>query len=199
MRTKFLTLVALLVAGAVRADVVIENTAAPFLSNSSSAGFTISFTNNGTSATLSTFKLFNSIDFSEAATFTLTRVTGNTTYSETLTSTAGHLFTFGGSIASAALTNSDYTLAITGIDASYDYTAATHTLAVEPAFGAYGFSGTPTSTGVSDQFFRYQLSAVPEPGTMLLGGIAAAVGGAGAWWKRRKQRLAAAEAAATPA
>ena len=29
--------------------------------------------------------------------------------------------------------------------------------------------------------------AVPEPGTLLLGGIAAACGGGGVWWKRRKR------------
>ena len=46
------------------------------------------------------------------------------------------------------------------------------------------------------QFLNYQLSAVPEPGTMLLGGIAAACAVAGVWWK---QRRAAAEAAATSA
>jgi hypothetical protein len=31
-------------------------------------------------------------------------------------------------------------------------------------------------------------SAVPEPGTLLLGGIAAACGGGGVWWKRRKRK-----------
>jgi hypothetical protein len=32
------------------------------------------------------------------------------------------------------------------------------------------------------------VSAVPEPGTLLLGGIAAACGGTGVWWKRRKRQ-----------
>jgi hypothetical protein len=32
-----------------------------------------------------------------------------------------------------------------------------------------------------------QIVAVPEPGTLLLGGIAAACGGTGVWWKRRKK------------
>lgn len=31
-------------------------------------------------------------------------------------------------------------------------------------------------------------SAVPEPGTLLLSGIAAACGGGGVWWKRRKRK-----------
>ena len=106
MRTKFLTLVALLVAGAVRADVVIENTTAGGgQSTASVSGFTISFTNSGTSATLSTFKLFNGAGADEVA-FVLTRVSGGQTYTEIRTSTAEGLFTFGGNIASAALTSS---------------------------------------------------------------------------------------------
>ena len=38
-----------------------------------------------------------------------------------------------------------------------------------------------------------QIVAVPEPGTLLLGGIAAASGGAGVWWRRRKPRPAPSE------
>jgi hypothetical protein len=39
-------------------------------------------------------------------------------------------------------------------------------------------------------FIRFELSttAVPEPGTFLLGSIAAACGGA-AWWRRRRNLL----------
>ncbi len=33
-----------------------------------------------------------------------------------------------------------------------------------------------------------QIVAVPEPGTLLLGGLAAACGGGGVWWKRRKAK-----------
>jgi len=36
--------------------------------------------------------------------------------------------------------------------------------------------------------YAFTLSAVPEPGTLLLGGIAACSGAAGAWWKRRKRK-----------
>ena len=195
MRTKFLTLVALLVAGAVRADVVIEH-----FSNSGSSGFstgtgfTISFTNSGTSATLSSLRLFGGPG-DDVASFILTRVSDGATYSENATGIAGGIFTFTGAIASAELTNSAYTLAITDLNGTYnstDNSSATTT-------GIYGFSGASQTAIVSSNYLIYTVSAVPEPGTMLLGGIAAAVGGAGAWWKRRKQRLAAAEAAATPA
>jgi hypothetical protein len=45
--------------------------------------------------------------------------------------------------------------------------------------------------------YGYSLSAaaVPEPGTLLLGGIAA-MGGAGGWWARRRKKAAAADAVA---
>jgi hypothetical protein len=45
--------------------------------------------------------------------------------------------------------------------------------------------------------YAYSLEAVavPEPGTLLLGGIAA-VGGAGGWWARRRKKAAAANAVA---
>ena len=74
---------------------------------------------------------------------------------------------------------------------------------ISTTFGdSIGISGGSVNLNTAGEstsgYLRYKLSAVhvPEPGTMLMGGIAAAVGGAGAWWK---QRLAAAEAAATPA
>lgn len=35
--------------------------------------------------------------------------------------------------------------------------------------------------------FELNTTAVPEPGTLLLGGIAAACGGSGVWWKRRRR------------
>lgn len=41
-------------------------------------------------------------------------------------------------------------------------------------------------------YVQLNASAVPEPGTLILGGFAAAAGGAGAWWRRRKNRKAAA-------
>ena len=46
------------------------------------------------------------------------------------------------------------------------------------------------SDGVRAPSFRLfaTTAAVPEPGTLLLGGIAACSGAAGAWWKRRKRK-----------
>lgn len=52
-------------------------------------------------------------------------------------------------------------------------------------------SGLQVSGGGTG-YVRFQMygSAVPEPGTMLLGGFAAMAGGAGVWWKRRRKRAA---------
>ena len=70
--------------------------------------------------------------------------------------------------------------------------------------GGYDFpsSGTVTAGDLSgappfSTNFYTQITAVavPEPGTLILGGIAAVSGGAGAWWRRRKNRKAAAEQA----
>jgi len=43
--------------------------------------------------------------------------------------------------------------------------------------------------------FGGQINTVPEPGTLILGGIAAFSGGAGFWWKRRKGKAATPQAA----
>lgn len=48
-------------------------------------------------------------------------------------------------------------------------------------------------TSPNSMYVQLQATAVPEPGTLILGGFAAAAGGAGAWWRRRKNRKAAAE------
>ena len=163
MRTKFLTLVALLVAGAVRADVVIENTTGGGgESTASVSGFTISFTNSGTSATLSTFKLFSGVG-NDVATFTLTRITGGATFTDTNVTAVGDLFTFS-NIANAELTNSSYTLAISGLDANYNYNG----ISAGTTPGVYGFSGASQSAVTGSQYLNYQLSAVPEPGTAML-------------------------------
>lgn len=71
--------------------------------------------------------------------------------------------------------------------------------------GGYNFpsSGTVTAGDLSgappfSTNFYTQITAVavPEPGTLILGGIAAVSGGAGAWWRRRKNRKSTAEQAA---
>jgi hypothetical protein len=58
---------------------------------------------------------------------------------------------------------------------------------------SFSFTLGPGVAGVlSNNLYGFQIvnAAVPEPGTLLLGGIAAACGGGGVWWKRRKRPAA---------
>jgi hypothetical protein len=50
------------------------------------------------------------------------------------------------------------------------------------------FLGSTVGGAGNVGLFEINASAVPEPGTLLLGGIAAACGGTGVWWKRRKRQ-----------
>jgi hypothetical protein len=59
---------------------------------------------------------------------------------------------------------------------------------------ALNASLTAQAAGYTNFFYsagpiRFELSTtpVPEPGTLLIGGIAAACGGGGVWWKRRRK------------
>jgi len=66
--------------------------------------------------------------------------------------------------------------------------------------GGFDFPAAGTITSLPNTFsnnfyVRLEAAAVPEPGTLILGGIAAVSGSAGAWWRRRKNRKAAAEQA----
>jgi hypothetical protein len=51
------------------------------------------------------------------------------------------------------------------------------------------FQWTRSTFSTNDTTYM-TLASVPEPGTLLLGGIAAACGGGGVWWKRRKRPAA---------
>ena len=50
-----------------------------------------------------------------------------------------------------------------------------------------GWTGGATTRPTNGQYELSATAAVPEPGTLLLGGIAALTGGTGVWWKRRKK------------
>ena len=192
MRTKFLTLAALLVAGAVRAEVVIDGNSGGTTASTAGASFQITFTNTTSNIALTTLQLFSASSGSDSISLSL--VNGGTTVTTTASSTNG-IFNF---VDWLAISSGTSTLTVSDLDVARYYQTNPGSNNITADGTTYGFSSpssTPITTG---QFLNYQLSAVPEPGTMLLGGIAAAVGGAGAWWKRRKQRLAAAEAAATP-
>ncbi len=66
--------------------------------------------------------------------------------------------------------------------------------------GSYAIQSSATSlndasNSTAPYAYALEAVAVPEPGTLLLGGIAA-VGGAGGWWARRRKKAAAADAVA---
>lgn len=202
MRTKFFTLVALMMAGVVQADVVvIENANATSISSSSAGNhFDISWTQATTSANLSSFKLFGYTGSAYDVQFELFRYpsSGGFQYvSEIISGTND--FTFTGAISNASLTAGTCLLRITGlgdppvnpfdppppdeIRAGYNFNSNSTGITT----GAYGFSNaTQTAVTGTSQYLTYQLSAVPEPGTMLLASMAAACGGAGVWWRKRK-------------
>jgi len=58
------------------------------------------------------------------------------------------------------------------------------------AFTAANITGNDISSWQAGENIYVQLdaTAVPEPGTLLLGGIAAVSGGAGVWWRRKKKQ-----------
>jgi LPXTG-motif cell wall-anchored protein len=60
------------------------------------------------------------------------------------------------------------------------------TLTSNAGFSAMSFTDNGAAAA---SVFQFQLNgtAVPEPGTLLLGGIAALTGGGGVWWKRRRK------------
>lgn len=60
-------------------------------------------------------------------------------------------------------------------------------------FPASGSVSSLPNAFSSNFYVQLNGAAVPEPGTLILGGFAAAAGGAGAWWRRRKNRKATAE------
>jgi hypothetical protein len=171
--------------------VVIENAGG---SGSSTAGrFEISWTQT-TTVKLSSFKLFGYTGSAYNVTFELSRDGNFLGPADTVTGTNEFIFNVGiGYISNNVLTAGNYLLRIKGpnidgnefLNAGYNYNS-TPTNTTNSAYGFSNATQTAVSTG---QFLTYQLSAVPEPGTMLLGGIAAACGGAGAWWKRRKRPL----------
>ncbi len=189
MQTKFFTLVALMVAGAAQADVVVIENAGG--SGSSTAGrFEISWTQT-TTVKLSSFKLFGYTGDSYNVTFELSRDGSFLGPADTVTGTNEFIFNVGiGYISNNVLTAGNYLLRIKGpnisgnefLSAGYNY----NNTPTNTTNSAYGFSNATQTAVTGSQYLTYQLSAVPEPGTMLLASMAAACGGGGAWWRKRK-------------
>jgi hypothetical protein len=87
-------------------------------------------------------------------------------------------------------TGIDYRLRVTLIEAGFETTA--NSGLTLPGDSPIASSPTPTTNQLASNpdgagYARFRLYAVPEPGTLLLGGIAAISGGAGALWRRRRK------------
>jgi hypothetical protein len=183
MRTKFFTLVALLVAGAAQADVVVIENAGGSGSSTAGGQFRISWTQTTTGPNLSSFRLFG-YDPNPAGIYELEfNLFKNGSLTQAFVNGTNDFSFAGTAIAGVSLTAGTYELDIKNINAGYNYNSTP----TNTTNSAYGFSSATQSAVTGSEYLTYQLSAVPEPGTMLLGGIAAACGGAGAWWKRRKR------------
>ena len=204
MRNYYLIVMAFFVGTVVRADVVLENyggTDGTGGAISSGSASSIAYT-AGTTGSLEsvTLRIYNSSTTTAMSVLLLNF--GSTSAAANLNNVSGTRINGTG----AALTYGDWQfslgsgLAVTsGVAGSLyfklDITDGTANWATtNNSVNVYGgWTGGTTTLPASAQ---YSLSAVPEPGTMLLGGIAAAAGGAVAWWKRRKQRRDAAALAA---
>ena len=188
MRNYFFVVMAFFVGTVVRADVVFENTNTTGASVNNTS-FSLNFTVASSGASLSSFVLFGEAGQSSSLRFNLDGLGLSSAISS---SRIGNAYTFSLSSVTGVgnISAGPHQLSITNSGFLY-YTTTTSTIS-----NAAGFSETSYSNTTPFSQFQVNGAAVPEPGTMLLGGIAAAVGGAGAWWKRRKQRRDAAAFAA---
>lgn len=131
-----------------------------------------------------------------------------------LPNTAGTLFATSGSVAGSSISGSAQDITFNGFTTSSNLVAGNFYVAVLDLTSLGGISGSealeiggssPIPSGTYSNFNRVQntgtgftanttqqmygtinVTAVPEPGTLLLGGIAAACGSGGVWWRRRR-------------
>lgn len=115
-----------------------------------------------------------------------------------LTSTlTAYTFTFDPGTTSSMAANGVYVWEITNTVSSAN---AIYTQLGNPGTGTTSMNAI--SNGFPSSSFLISgtvYATVPEPGTLLLGGIAAACGGGGVWWKRRRRPVEKQPPAETPA
>jgi hypothetical protein len=223
MRALWITLALTLAPGLTRADVVYSVTSAPDLERTipaNSSGFTNtigqSFLNISQTAFVDSvmFKLRSSSAFTtgtlQVAIYAVDGTPGSKNYFPTGTALATSATINASTVGTSAtdFTFNNFTT-ITNLSSSTAYMAvlqlsgldfASNTLgagafASIPA-GTYqnynlAFSGTANTT--QQMYGTINVTAVPEPGTLLLGSIAAACGG-GAWWRRKRHQASKATA-----
>jgi hypothetical protein len=158
---------------------VLTTFAITFQTSSGASYFNLnSLTMNSTTVDTATFS-FNS-DFTASTTITSSLSSGSTLYNFTSANFGQNL---------SALTT--YTIYIKDLNAGIYGTTdlASTTSGVAPL----NFNGVTTSDHISDSKtyynnFALEVTAVPEPGTMILTGATLAAGAVGAWWKRRRKQ-----------
>ena len=177
----------------IKAEVLVLGALADTGNNSiaNSSTFKIDFTNNSALPYLNSIFLKAS-NASNYGNFTFSIVEGGSTIRATDTigldfSTGGTGKTFNFTNIAAYATNSgvNYSLWMSNTSgSSKDFVAGT----------AAGFAATNwtialdnSQLGVTTKSIEFAVNAVPEPGTLLLGGIAAACGGGGVWWRRKRK------------
>ncbi len=212
----FLGLVACLaLSGFAKTDVVINSSAQSGNAwvSASGDGYKYTFTTGDASQANSTtgnfwgltsLKLFGTNNYNNGNwTVSLLNSTGGSIASQNFTSATSNgsgetTFSFSGSMASTLLNSTTqysiqavYTGGATSGFAEINLIDSNSVVfdssqPVAARFSNYSQATVGSAAAVGQ--FQLNASAVPEPGTLLLGGIAAACGGTGVWWKRRKRQ-----------
>jgi hypothetical protein len=195
MRTFIFGTLALLgISGLSKADVVVSNIGTANTSVAFTAG-SISFTPTQTisSGSILTLRVFNSNSATaslSALNLQMTVGSGTATYSGTLVG--------GGAIAANSYGDFTFDLLTQNYTNNTPFSISSISIAAQTtnadAQWAYNtttptFSGAWSTGASSPGMFSLDATAVPEPGTLLLGAIAAVSGGGGVWWKRRRKNV----------
>jgi hypothetical protein len=193
MRTFIFGMMALLgVSGLAKADVVVSNIGTANTSVGFSTG-SISFTptqtissgsiltlrvfNNSGSTALSALSLFMDVNSSGLQSYAGTLVGGGSININSYGDFAFNLSTRNYTNSTAfSISSISINSQTTNADAQWAYNTTAPT-----------FSGAWSTGASSPGMFSLDATAVPEPGTLFLGGIAALTGGGGVWWKRRRK------------
>ena len=216
MRGILLGLAVMVLAGVARGDVVFDNLSPTNTASGSTFGAHTSYAqkfSSGNGGAISTIKLnlFNNTTFSGAISVQIYSVvttgsdTGkpNTLAFDFFLGDQNNLGTLGGGPISitgnisgfntALQAGTDYFLVVNrGASAtnggSLDWGAGDSSQGgAGKTYSAATLGGAWTEVTSFPQGFGAEIVTVPEPGTLLLGGIAAACGGGGVWWRRKRK------------